>query len=698
MSSRPTRESGGGVLSFTFLDVLTCTMGSLVLLVVILGQKAAHTRLEDALRNGPRKPGEAPGAPLVEANPAPGPAVDPAKVAAKLAELKQQEAQLAELRAEAAKRIDEERDRVSHLEEHERRLEHELAKLHITLQRLAEAEKKQSIDQDSADRDLERLKQLVKDTEAQLEALRSEPGANKSYAIVPYKGANGTYRRPVYIECTKDAVTIQPEGIVLTAIDFDGPIRSGNPLAAAVRAAREELNARAAAAGQTDMPDPYPLLIVRPDGSRAYGVALSAISAWDADFGYEFVDSDWKLEYPDPDPKLSQTMAHAVDQARARQAMLAKVAPRRYGGRLIGAGRGEGGGVGGSPAGEGSGGFDTIVESSGAGDRIGERAGDGLLSTEGNGANSFTRQPGSAAGNPFSNSTNGGSAGGGAGGAAGGAAAGNFADQFKTPTGGGGAQSPTGDSAFGQGTTGQMAGGATGPSTGAPGDTASAMGSEGNGQPSGTASAGPVGGVPGGHAASGAMSPSSTAGKSSAASASAAAAGTEGATASPSTGGEPTNATGNAGGVIATNANGNAQDSAPSAAETRGVNWANAAASRRSSAITRPIQVVVRPEQIDVLPTREDGGQASAEPTVVSFHQPTDKVLDQLAAVLQQHIKDWGLAGQNMYWRPTLVLQVAPGADQHAVRLNDLLKDSGVDVRLSQIASRPAEEPADARR
>jgi hypothetical protein len=150
------------------------------------------------------------------------------------------------------------------------------------------------------------------------------------------------------------------------------------------------------------------------------------------------------------------------------------------------------------------------------------------------------------------------------------------------------------------------------------------------------------------------------------------------------------------------NANRNAQESneesAPSAAESRGVNWANAAASHRSSAITRPIQVVVRPEQLDVLPTQNDGGQASTEPTVVSFHQPTDRVLDQLAVVLQQHVKDWGLAGQNMYWRPTLVLQVAPGADQHAARLNDLMKDSGVDVRLQQIASRPAEEPADARR
>jgi hypothetical protein len=127
---------------------------------------------------------------------------------------------------------------------------------------------------------------------------------------------------------------------------------------------------------------------------------------------------------------------------------------------------------------------------------------------------------------------------------------------------------------------------------------------------------------------------------------------------------------------------------AHSAADKRGANWANAEASRRSSPITRPIQVVVRPDEINIL---SDDGPASQKPQVVTFHQPTDRVLDELAAAVQQHIKDWGLAGQGMYWRPTLVLQVAPGADRHAIRLNDLLKDSGVDVRFKDVASKPEE-------
>ena len=59
--------------------------------------------------------------------------------------------------------------------------------------------------------------------------------------MVPYDGPNRTRRRPIYIECTADRVIIQPEGIVLSAADFGGPTGPGNPLASAVRAARDHL-------------------------------------------------------------------------------------------------------------------------------------------------------------------------------------------------------------------------------------------------------------------------------------------------------------------------------------------------------------------------------------------------------------------------------------------------------------------------
>src|SRR5262249_762693 len=156
--------------------------------------------------------------------------------------VRSEQAKLDQLRTEAMQRRREEQDRIAHLEEHERRLEHELAQLHVTLEALESAEKKENVDQVQADAEANRLKKLIKEAEDRLAEMRKRSAGDKSYAIVPYKGKNGTFRRPIFIECTADAVTIQPEGIRLSAEDFDGPLRSGNPLAAAIRAAHEELD------------------------------------------------------------------------------------------------------------------------------------------------------------------------------------------------------------------------------------------------------------------------------------------------------------------------------------------------------------------------------------------------------------------------------------------------------------------------
>ncbi|WP_428305920.1 hypothetical protein [Lacipirellula sp.] len=724
MIRRRTSEAGGGVLSFTFLDVLTCTMGSLVLLLVVLAQRSSNVSLEEALANAkkpqakstsaaPKPPAAAAGEkspeqlvesdpvePAVEAAKEDKPAVEvkdgitPEELEKELASLREQMPKLEKLRADAKQRVKDEEDRVSHLEEHERRLEHELLKLREALAHLEEAEKKQSVDQESAEANLKRLKQLVVDTEKEIEKLRKETTGKKSYAIVPYQGANGTMRRPIYIECTKDAVTIYPEGIRLTAADFDGPLRSGNPLAAAIRAAREELNARAKAAGMTDLPDPYPLIIVRPDGAYAYSAALSAISSWDADFGYEFVDEDWKLEYPDPDPRLDQLMRHAVEQARQRQAMLAKAAPRQYGSRLI-AGSGEGGG--GDGGGGMGGGFEGVAHPGGDGDRIGDHSGENWMQAGGgqdSGSGSGTGTGSQAGSQRYAETGANGMSTSGLGGTGGGAA-GNFSGQ-PGPTGAG-ANGQT--AAAGQ----QQAGGNT---------MAGAGGAAGSSGPAGTQ---PGQGVAGGTEASGSTTPTGGSTFAGASTPTGAAAGKSG----PSGGAASSNATasngaagsaggsesssGSSGGASSSSAGSGAQGGASggvvsytagqtaSAAGARGANWANEAASRRASAISRPIRVVVKTEQINVMPANQGGSGPAEQPMAISFHQPTDRVLDQLAASVKERMADWGQAGNNMYWRPTLLLQVEPGAEQHAIRLNDLLRDSGIDVKFQEVAARTEE-------
>jgi hypothetical protein len=127
------------------------------------------------------------------------------------------------------------------------------------------------------------------------------------------------------------------------------------------------------------------------------------------------------------------------------------------------------------------------------------------------------------------------------------------------------------------------------------------------------------------------------------------------------------------------------------AADARGANWANSAASRNATAITRPVRVQVTADQLAVL---DEGGQPAAS-GVVSFRQPIDGVMDGLAGAIKQQIDDWGLAGDGMYWRPTLVVAVAPGAERQAERLAELLENSGVDVRLPQATAQAPGGAAD---
>jgi len=54
--------------------------------------------------------------------------------------------------------------------------------------------------------------------------------------------------------------------------------------------------------------------------------------------------------------------------------------------------------------------------------------------------------------------------------------------------------------------------------------------------------------------------------------------------------------------------------------------------------------------------------------------------VDLLVTTIHQSIDSWGIAGRGMYWRPTLVLEVAPNG-KPAQRSRELLADSGIDVR-----------------
>ena len=212
-----------------------------------------------------------------------------------------------------------------------RRLQDQMFALRKAGEELIAMEGEHYDDRQQAAREVERLQQLIADTREAITAVKAEGnGKKKSYALIPYEGPNGTFRRPIYVECKNNLAIIQPEGIELKPEDFQPPIGPGNPLAAVLRAARSYLIQRDQANIQTRDTEPYPLVLVRPDGALMYAHVQRAIEAGDFDFGFELVEEEWKLKFPGVDPHLASIEHQALEHARMRQQLLAEAAPRAY--------------------------------------------------------------------------------------------------------------------------------------------------------------------------------------------------------------------------------------------------------------------------------------------------------------------------------------------------------------------------------
>ncbi|MFV1965800.1 MAG: hypothetical protein ACC628_10285 [Pirellulaceae bacterium] len=313
MRRRRFRKPAVKMSLFPFLAVLICTMGALIVLLVMVVQQArvyASHVSQDRFRERQEQ--------------------DP-----RLAELQlQYDDQLwrrdifKQQRSELTERLADRRLQLSHLEDHIRRLEREWKQLRQQGAEFDSITGARAEEYAVAQAEVERLRSVLEASRREFEEAKREAATRpRTFAIIPYKGSHGTDRRPIYIECTEQGIILQPEGVVLTAEDFAGPMGPGNPLDAALRTTREYL----ARAGETERHgEPYPLLIVRPDGVVAYAVARAAMKSWDDEFGYELVEADVELAYPSSDPRLRTELKRAIADARQRQTLLAAAMPSQF--------------------------------------------------------------------------------------------------------------------------------------------------------------------------------------------------------------------------------------------------------------------------------------------------------------------------------------------------------------------------------
>ena len=157
----------------------------------------------------------------------------------------------------------------------------------------------------------------LNDQVEQLRQKAAESEGKPAYAILPYKGKSGTFRRPIYVECDENGIRLMPERVQFIPEDFLVAKYPGNPFDAGLRAARQYYIEKGEG---DDENEPYPLLILKPESAQEYYIAKSALASWGGEFGYEFVESDAEIEYPQPDPELRRRVEEQVGMARARLA------------------------------------------------------------------------------------------------------------------------------------------------------------------------------------------------------------------------------------------------------------------------------------------------------------------------------------------------------------------------------------------
>jgi hypothetical protein len=671
--SRRQRDSLAPSL-FPFLAVLLCTMGALVLILMLIVAGAQTSAKEVATETNNR---------IEEAE----------------ALLEHAKRSFGNQLVEGRVALEKKRLILQHIEKHIQELLDELEDLKRTAELVEQDKSEEGIEEKDRQSAISALEKQLQEATKELEQKLDQPDGDKPiFAIIPYQGTNGTHRRPIYLECTAEGVVVQPEGVVIDPSDLRPPYGPGNPLDAALRTVRAEFPPSNGAVTSTA----YPLLIVRPSGVRTYALARAAMSGWDDQFGYELINEELELSYPESISGLKTKLTKTLDLARERQAALVMAMPNKYRGRAGGDAaefddpsdwaEGEVGGAGGSlwdnSQGSGSngsrGGYSLAERSKGAGQftdspiGAGQDAGFGAGSGQDNsGLNSselaFNDQRlATDAASLFAN------------GSSNSASSGANADLGATNS----YSNLDGQVAMnGQGPTG----GGYGPSSGNSDGTADAS----VGDPSGQQSTG-GGGQTGSSATGGAQASaggrqfelpfgsggSSGSGSQSARGQSAGSASSSSAGGQASSSGSSSSTSEQAGTSPQLSPNSDMTkshgESAQPVARSRGRGWAWSQGPQTETPVVRSIRLQCLNDRWLVMPDRG----STLEPTTISFDSSPRERAEQLAKVVLDRVQGWGLALTGGYWKPVLVVDVAPDAGWRYDQLRQLLDGSGLEVQL----------------
>jgi hypothetical protein len=120
--------------------------------------------------------------------------------------------------------------------------------------------------------------------------------------------------------------------------------------------------------------------------------------------------------------------------------------------------------------------------------------------------------------------------------------------------------------------------------------------------------------------------------------------------------------------------------------EHRGKDWALNKKGPRAVPVRRAIRVVVRQDQLAILADGAPKAPGATPAAVVRFQGDTVESVDEFVRHVQREIGGWGIAGNGLYWRPVLILTVAPDGGGRADDLARLLKNSGLELQTDDVA------------
>ena len=199
------------------------------------------------------------------------------------------------------------RQQETKLSEELRRRKQNLIQLQTVLDSSSEKTEQAEAILSSRESALIKLRRIAEDTERQLQSVGTDQ------TVVDFTNSTGTQRSPILIDVTEHGFEFLPAGIKVTAANMQGFPANDNPLLSGILRLHEVRH------GSSLSIKPYVLLLVRPDGSLPFYAAQRFLKAADVHFGYELMGQEKKIAAGTVDVDEREALRDAILSALTRR-------------------------------------------------------------------------------------------------------------------------------------------------------------------------------------------------------------------------------------------------------------------------------------------------------------------------------------------------------------------------------------------